>query len=211
MANRAPLPYPVFQAFDASGDPLSGGTVTFYDAGTSTKRDIYSDPELTTTLPNPVTLNSRGEPESGGGSATNIYLDDSPYKIVLKDSEGATIRTVDNHIWAPLQAPLVSTDPSLAFDTWRTPNADRTVFVMIAILVQTDGTSDAEVELQLDESGDEVSDYEFRVVAEADLFTGATSVGQLSAIIPPGGAYRISNVSDPDNANTIQDSREYIL
>lgn len=98
MANRKPFSYPRFQAFDGNGDPLEGGTAEFFDAGTTNQRSVYSDPELTTTAPNPVTLNARGEPESGGGTPIDIYFDPVAYKIVLKDSDGVTVWTIDNYI-----------------------------------------------------------------------------------------------------------------
>ena len=81
------LELPKFQAFDANGDPLSGGLVYTYSAGTDTLKTTYSDYDASTANANPVVLNSRGE--------ADIYVQGS-YKIVLKDSAGATIWTLDN-------------------------------------------------------------------------------------------------------------------
>jgi hypothetical protein len=84
------LPNPNIQFFDANGDPLASGTLTFYVAGTSTLQDTYSDSDLTTPNSYPITLNSAGR------AANPIYLAANGYKVVLKDSAAATIWTRDN-------------------------------------------------------------------------------------------------------------------
>jgi hypothetical protein len=81
------LPNCKFMAFDANGDPLSGGKVHTYEAGTTTNKATYSDSGLTSANANPVVLNSRGEADIYGSGL---------YKIVLKDSDDVTVWTVDN-------------------------------------------------------------------------------------------------------------------
>ena len=75
------------QFFDSSGNPLSGGKVYTYDAGTSTPRNTYTDQGAGTPNANPVILDSRGE--------ASIWFSGS-YKVVLKTSADVTIYTVDN-------------------------------------------------------------------------------------------------------------------
>ena len=95
MAYRAATPFPE-QFLDANGNAISGGTVYFYLTGTSTPATVYSD-SAGTSLGTSVTLNSRGEPQTSGGTACTIYYDDAvTYKIVRKDAAGATVApTVD--------------------------------------------------------------------------------------------------------------------
>lgn len=80
---------PVFQFENSAGVPYAGGTLTFYAANSSTPQDTYSDAALTTPNANPLTLNSAGWP------ATAIFLQNLPYKVVLKDSSGNEIWTAD--------------------------------------------------------------------------------------------------------------------
>lgn len=76
------------QFFDVNGDPLSGGFLYVYLAGTTTPATSYSDVDLTTPNANPIVLDSRGE--------CDLYMSDGVYKYVLKDSDDVTIWTVDN-------------------------------------------------------------------------------------------------------------------
>ena len=87
VAQGAVLPYPKFRAFTATNAPLAGGKLYTYKAGTSTTKAVYTDSTLATPAANPVVLNAEGE--------ASIYLKGS-YKLVLKDSAGATIWTLDN-------------------------------------------------------------------------------------------------------------------
>ena len=87
MATRLELPK--FQAFDSSGDPLTGGLLYTYIVGTSTPKATYTDAETDTAQANPIVLNSRGEADS------DIY-GIGYYKMVLKTSAGVTIYTIDS-------------------------------------------------------------------------------------------------------------------
>src|SRR5262245_19009456 len=84
------FPLPVFQFANSAGQPYASGSLTFAASGTSTLRDTYSDAALSVANSNPLTLNSAGWP------AVDIYLQDLPYRVTLKDSSGNTIWTRDN-------------------------------------------------------------------------------------------------------------------
>ena len=81
------LELPKFQAFDANGDPLSGGKVYTYEAGTSTLKTSYSDYDASTANANPVVLDSRGE--------ADIYVRGA-YKISVYTSADVLVWTLDN-------------------------------------------------------------------------------------------------------------------
>ena len=95
MATVSIAPFAVPQFFDTTGAPASGGTLETYLAGTSTPEATYSDNGSTTNATT-ITLNSAGRPHSGG-TLVDIRLDiTKSYKFILKDTDGNTIRTVDN-------------------------------------------------------------------------------------------------------------------
>lgn len=89
MAGR--LPDPFLSWANSAGVPYAGGSLTFYETGTSTPLDTYNDPDLAAphANSNPLTLNSAGRPD------TAIYLLNQAYKVVLKDSSGNEIWTAD--------------------------------------------------------------------------------------------------------------------
>jgi hypothetical protein len=76
------------QFFDSNGDPLAGGSLTFYASGTSTPQTVYSDQALTVPLTNVVVLDADGR-------APAIYLQGLSYKVILKNSGGVSIWTAD--------------------------------------------------------------------------------------------------------------------
>lgn len=84
------MPLPKQQYFDNAGVPLNGGQVYTYAVGTSTPKATYTDAAGTIQQPNPIVLNSRGEPPSP------IYWNGN-YKVVVTDSKGNVLYTVDNY------------------------------------------------------------------------------------------------------------------
>lgn len=77
------------QQFDNSGDPLNGGTITVYQAGTTTPISLFSDTALSVPATNPITLDSAGR-------HAITYFATQAYKVLVKDSGGSTIFTRDN-------------------------------------------------------------------------------------------------------------------
>lgn len=80
------------QTFDANGDPLNGGEIETYLAGSSTPAATYTDDTGVTPHSNPIVLNSLGYPTAGpiwltGGIA---------YKFIIKNAAGSTLRTIDD-------------------------------------------------------------------------------------------------------------------
>jgi hypothetical protein len=97
MATGTYAPWPFEQCFDNNGNPLNGGKLFTYLAGTSTPASTYSDVNLTTPNANPIVLSSAGFPSSGA-----IFLTTGvSYKFVLQDAGGSTIATRDNVLAVP--------------------------------------------------------------------------------------------------------------
>ena len=88
MANR--FTDPRSQFLDSAGAVYSGGFLYFYETGSTTPKDTYSDSVLTTPNDNPVEL------DSAGRLPNDVFLDPNvTYKVVLKDADGNTIWTAD--------------------------------------------------------------------------------------------------------------------
>lgn len=80
------------QQFDANGDPLAGGQIYTYLAGTTTPVTTYKT-STGTAQTNPIVLDSSGNYPTG----TQLWLDGGfSYKFVIQNSLGATLRTIDN-------------------------------------------------------------------------------------------------------------------
>ncbi len=71
---------------DANGNPASGGRVYFYDNNTSTLKNVYSNPGLTTAIANPITLTPAGQ------IAGAVYAAETEsYTIDAQDSTNASL------------------------------------------------------------------------------------------------------------------------
>lgn len=81
------LQAPYNQFLDDDGNPLTGGFVYTYDAGTDTPRATYTSYTGLIPASNPVELDAAGR--------ADIWLSGS-YKITVTDANGVVIRTVDH-------------------------------------------------------------------------------------------------------------------
>lgn len=80
-----------WQFLDDSGDPLAGGLVYAYIAGTTTPKTTYTDSTGNTQNAYPIELDAAGRPPS------EIWVEStSSTKFVIADSEDVVIRTYDN-------------------------------------------------------------------------------------------------------------------
>lgn len=81
-------PVPKIQFFAANGEPLVGGKLYSYAAGTTTPLVTYTDQAATSANTNPVILDSRGE--------ASVWLGTGPYKLRLTTATDVDIWTVDD-------------------------------------------------------------------------------------------------------------------
>lgn len=83
------------QIEDVNGVPEANGSIESYVTGTSTPATMYTD-SAGTSLGTSCTLNSRGYPQTVGGTEISIFADTAVvYKFVVKDSAGTTLKTID--------------------------------------------------------------------------------------------------------------------
>lgn len=89
--NLSPFANPGSQFFDDNGDPLSGGKIFTYAAGTTTPKATYTDYTGGTAHANPIILDAAGRPPS------EVWLTyGDAYKFILKDSADTLVGTFDN-------------------------------------------------------------------------------------------------------------------
>lgn len=75
---------PLSQQFDSeTGTFLDGGTLSIYQAATTTPVDVYEDVDLTNIHEWPLELDA-------GGRIPEFWLEDGSYRIVLRNSAGVT-------------------------------------------------------------------------------------------------------------------------
>lgn len=79
----------VEQAFDQNGDPLPGALLYCYNPGTLTAKTVYSDQGLTIAITQPVVADAAGK-------FTQVFLQASTYRFILKTSAGVTVSDMDN-------------------------------------------------------------------------------------------------------------------
>jgi len=112
---------PGYRLTDSStGAPISGATLAFYDAGTTTAKTVYGSADLDqgdnpAPLGTSVVTDSLGRPTSDGDTPTDIYVGTAPYKIVIKDADGVVIETKDNRPGAVVSASSVDVSVTATF------------------------------------------------------------------------------------------------
>lgn len=81
---------PKWTITDTNGEPVVNGTVEFFEAGTTTPKDVYSDAGRTITAGDTLTTDALGQ-------VGPVYLDTAAAtKAVCKDADSVTLWTVDN-------------------------------------------------------------------------------------------------------------------
>lgn len=94
MSNGTVSASPWFTGLDNDGNPISGGKLFVYDAGTNTKVDTYTEADLATPHTNPIILDAAGR-------AVIFLTPGLSYKFVLAaassdDPPSSPIKTVDD-------------------------------------------------------------------------------------------------------------------
>tara|TARA_R110000868_G_scaffold112527_2_gene302981 strand:+ start:9785 stop:12358 length:2574 start_codon:yes stop_codon:yes gene_type:complete len=102
MSNKLFYSSPRARFLDTNGDPLTFGRVSFYEAGTTTLKTIYTDSENSIPTPNPFLLDAEGYVVDGG-----VWMGAGKYKMklekalvippdILEDGDFSELWTIDN-------------------------------------------------------------------------------------------------------------------
>lgn len=184
------MPVPRLQFLDANGDPLPGGKVFTYAAGTTTPLATYTTSVGNVANTNPVIL------DSGGFAAPGIWLSPAAYKIVLKDQNDVTQWTVDNlYDWGQLLKTNLATpgtSTGAAMVAFRPlAGADTTVQAALRSLVPTTVTSYGAL---CDGATDDTTAIQAAITAAA---------GAGSQVVLPIGTCIFTALSLPNNTHII--------
>ena len=97
MADAVQVFPPGFRVVDATGTPYSGAVIYFYEAGTDTPNEVYSDADLSVSLGTSVYTDSAGYPVAASGSSAKVlvYTGTDAYKVTIKTSAGVEIVSHD--------------------------------------------------------------------------------------------------------------------
>lgn len=109
--------FQVLQFFDGNGDPLNGGRVFWYEAGTTNLKDTYVDQAESAAAPNPIVLDAEGRPPLGA-----IWLRGS-YKMRLTSPVTLPATTEENGTQEPLE---IGFDGQVTFPLFEEPTSTGT-------------------------------------------------------------------------------------
>lgn len=121
MTTAQLAPTPIFRSVDNNGNPLVGGLLWTYAAGTSTPQASYPSSSELTPNTNPIVLNVRGE--------CALWLDPTlSYKLLLTDSLGNTIPgyPVDNIVGPAIYIAGFITQTAVGTALWPRTTAEIT-------------------------------------------------------------------------------------
>lgn len=148
-----------FQAFDDNGDPLSGGKLYSYTAGTLTAKSTYTTHAGNVANANPVVLDSEGR--------ASVWLGTGSYRFILKDSADVTIWDED-----PISGPISTADlanPAVGY-------GDSLIGVI-------NGATGAVATTQHEVNGRNLHVFDFMTAAEiADVKAGTKTLDVSSAV-----------------------------
>ena len=207
------------QFFDNNGNPLAGGLIYTYAAGTTTPAATYTTYTGNTANANPIVL------DSAGRTPAQIWLTSgSSYKFVLQTSLGVTIKTDDNifasfelakeiGIAVGLGAGSVATNIAVgdtALDS-NTTGSNNTAVGYNALTSNTDGIQNVAVGSQaLDActSGDYNTGVGYRALNATVTGAGNTAVGSDALLLTTGAnntavGYAAGNSLTTGSNNTV--------
>lgn len=134
--NLSPVGGVAAQFFDNSGNPLTGGKLYTYSAGTTTPAVTYTSSSGATANTNPIVLDAAGRVPNSG----EVWLTDGlQYKFVLKTSTDTLLATYDNIVGINSNFVNFTNEQEI-----QTATAGQTVFTLTTMQYQP-GTSSLSV------------------------------------------------------------------
>lgn len=185
MAERFFMPRAT--AFDGNGDPISGGKLEFYEAGTSTPKATYSDAGLTVANANPVVA------DSAGRFGEIFLISGEAYKVILTDASGTPIWTADPYVQVTPEDP----DASPVYYQNRIVNGSM-------VVSQQFGTANTDVTNGI------VYTLDQWIGVLSSTPGGTLRIAQVASETPQGSAYRLRMTAQVTDASIAADAY-YVL
>lgn len=201
------------QFFDNSGNPLTGGRLYTYAAGTTTPQVTYTSSSGSTPNSNPIVLDAAGRVS---GSSEIWLTSGAIYKFILKDSSDVLLATWDNISGAgdpsyvqytPAAASLLAPGPLTVKAALDDITDESTGSSVIGYSQGDAGSIDRTVQSKLQEILS-ITDFGAAPAASATVNTAAIQAAidaapQGGAVYVPNGTYNINNALVIDKALTI--------
>ena len=177
MTTGVACPAPVFRFCDSRGNSLVGGTVLTQVSGVNAA--TYQDVALTTPLPNPIVLNSRGEVSTAAGASAQLFLTpNTVYTFTVSDANG-------NQIWVASYVNGVQvSQASIALLLWPQTAAEFAASVVPTNYVYQPG----DVRRY---GGDPTNTADSSSAWQSAISLSAQTNGNVPAYIPGGCAFKI--------------------
>jgi hypothetical protein len=103
-----------------------------------------------------------------------------------------------------------SINPS--FGSFFEVDPDNPSVVTLQIRAETDGTSNGQTSIDVDEDGDGTREYNvIAAFADPDAGSGYQEIDTSTLVIPAGGQFRVNNVGDPNGTNSIDQARAVVI
>jgi hypothetical protein len=189
MALSVPLSLLQFpgQLFDADGDPLAGGWLQFYTAGTTSPEDVFADVQGDATLPNPVEMDSSGY--------ATVFLGPTLYDVVVYEANlddptipGAELYTIEG-VGDPGQIVFAALGNTLAAGSQNVVSGYQVLSTDQLVTVASTGGANPCV-IQLPPASDRSSDNN-----GSGLPLGIKNLGVLPLAVTPDGADTIETLA----------------
>lgn len=184
----ATLLNPFIRAVDANGDPVSGGQLALFDAGTTTPVTTYSDRALSTAQAQPLIANAAGEFEQS-------FVEPGVYKIRASDADGVTLYENDNVRIADRPDDPVTLDDEQAVSDDTTSYADGTIVFALAEATYFEAAPSGATTFDLTNAGGQKLRYKNRNYLTYDEFEAAAERARGEGEVWMAGGFRYKEAS----------------
>ena len=172
---------------------------------TNTDTDFHTQPmiEQFLTIQDHLELHDRDEDRKSARSGQVFYVNNGQ---VHKVNDAGTI---EKPLAIEKGTGTSSASASLG-SGWTTADANRPVWIEVDARAETDGGSAGKVAIEVDEDGGTTADYSMTVAQVApDNAAGTSQEASTKVYVPAGAQYRITN-TDPNNGNSVSNTRKVV-